>query len=229
MVELLVVITILAVLAALGLVVGNKMLAKGKATQLINNLRQMAPVFNTYAAENQLRLPACNGPEIQADGSVADMQWNEVLLTYLFPDTDAARFKTEQWWDSNRSLMRNPLFEDDASPNPWTPLNPGYGYNLMLAENYSLMVDEGIPGEAELLATRVPTGALDEPSRTPLVAPYDNYYYRLNESEVGRFSTVETLQRFMTDGKLPILFLGGNVELLSPIEYGTRELDEMPR
>ncbi len=224
LIELLVVIAILATLAAIGMVVGTKMLKKGKASQIVGNMRQMAPLFSVYAAENQLKLPACNGPVMQPDGSIADMQWHEVLLTYLYPDVDPASFKTQNWWDSNSTFLRNPLFDENAKPNGFAPLNPGYGYNLMLAENYQLMSDD--TGDA--LSVRVPTAVLDTPSRTALVATYDSYYFRFDDSELDRFKTSETLTTFLNEGKIPVLFMGGNVDLIAPREYATRGLAEIP-
>lgn len=228
LIELLVVIAILATLAALGMMVGGKMLEKAKKSQLVNNMRQMAPVFSTYAAENQLKLPACNGPVQQPDGSIANMQWHEVLLTYLYPKDDPERFKTEAWWDSNKTFLRNPLFEEDARPSGFTPLNPGFGFNMMLAENYQLMEDDEELNNEDVLEIRVPTAILDSPSRTPLVAPYDNYIYRFDTPELQRFNSSETLERFLNEGQIAILFMGGNVELLVPREYSTRDLDKVP-
>lgn len=227
LVELLVVIVIIASLAGLAFTVGPKMLARGKATQSMQNLRQIAPLLTMYAADHNMKLPALKGPATLPDGSVEDLQWNEVCLTMLFPETDPAEFRTKKWWDSNETVLRNPLFKASAKPRGWTPLNPGYAFNEMIPENLAIASTGTAPEHDELLTVSVSLAVLDDPSRTPLIAPCDNYYFRYDPEEMESFKN-GTLKEFLSEGKVPVLFVDGHVESISPAQYLQRELHLMP-
>jgi prepilin-type N-terminal cleavage/methylation domain-containing protein/prepilin-type processing-associated H-X9-DG protein len=227
LVELLVVITIIAVLAALSVGAVTKMLAKAKATKEAENLRQMGPMFTIYASGNNMTLPPCKVSVDNEDGTSVEMHWHETLLTLLFPDTDPAKFKTKAWWDGNDTFIRNPLFEETATPRGWTPLNPGYGMNEMIAENLALASTGVVPPRAELHVTKTPLAALAEPGRTPLIAPCDNYFFRYDPAEIAGFKS-GTLKDFLFEGKFPVLFVDGHVETVTPSEYLARKLYLLP-
>ena len=226
LVELLVVIAIIAVLAALSFTVGPKMLRKAKATEAMQNLRQLGPLLSTVAADHEMKLPAILGPVVQPDGTTLDLQWNEVCLATLFPDTAPADFKTTQWWYKKKVFLRNPLLTETAKPRGWTPLNPGYAFNEMIAENLET-AKGAIPAHADLVAIRVPLAALSDPGRMPLIAPCDNYFYRYDAAEVAGFES-GTLKDLTNDGKVPVLFVDGHIEVMTPEDYVTRKLFEVP-
>lgn len=226
LVELLVVIVIIATLAALSFTMGPKMLKKAKATEAMQNLQQIGPLLSTIAADHQMKLPAALGPVLQPDGTTKDLQWNEQCLALLYPDSAPATFKTKDWWNKNKVLLRNPMFEEDAKPRGWAPLNPGYAINEMIAEN--LAAAKGpIPAHDILLTISVPLAALGDPGRTPLIAPCDNFFFRYDAAEIASFKS-GTLQDLTTDGKIPVLFVDGHVEVMTPDEYLTRKLYEVP-
>ena len=159
---------------------------------------------------------------MQSDGTTADLQWNEVCLAMLLPDAKPADLKSKVWWDKNKTAFKNPLFK--AS----TPLNPGYGLNQMIPENVAIATGGSAPSQDELLTIRVPLAALSEPSRTPLIAPFNNYFYRFDEAELKGFDKAP-LKDLMTDGKIPILFLDGHIESMTPSDYTDRKLSEVPK
>ena len=226
LVELLVVIVIIAALAALSFTVGPKILRKAKATEAMQNLRQLGPLMSAIASDNEMKLPAILGPVVQPDGTSPILQWNEVCLTTLYPDTAPADFKTKQWWDGKKVFLRNPLLQETAKPRGWAPLNPGYAFNEMIAEN--LAAAKGpIPAHADLVAISVPLAALGDPGRTPLIAPCDNYFYRYDAAEVAGFKS-GTLKDLTTDGKVSILFVDGHIEIMTPDDYVARKLFEVP-
>jgi len=227
LVELLVVILIIIVVAAFTFTAVTKMLAKGKATKEMSNLRQMGPLFTIYATDNNMSLPPCKIEVEQPDGTTASRQWHEALLAELYPDADPADFKTKDWWNRNEPFIRNPLFKETAKPRGWSPLNPGYGLNEMIAENLAIAATGVAPPHEELLTVSTPLAVIAEPSRIPLVAPCDNYFYRYDDAELGGFKS-GTLQDFLSEGKVPVLFVDGHVEAITPKEYSTRRLDEMP-
>lgn len=227
LVELLVVIAVVATIAGLSYSLIPKLMARGKAAKDLGNLRQMSPLFGAYAADHQMKLPACKGPVVQADGTTEDMQWNEVLLAIAFPDTDPAEFRTKEWWDRNECFMRNPLFRKSALPRGWEPLNPGYGFNEMIPENLALASAGIVPPHAELQKVSTPLAALADTGRTPLVAPCDNYYFRYDTEQLKAFEN-STLKDFLSNGKVPVLFVDGHVETISPSEYEERKLYLVP-
>jgi prepilin-type processing-associated H-X9-DG protein len=98
--------------------------------------------------------------------------------------------------------------------------------NGMIAENLAALSDDAKSPE-ELDAVSTPLAAIPEPPRTPLVAPSDNYTFRYDETEIGSFRT-GTLKEFLSNGQVPVLFVDGHVETISPAEYSNRNLDEMP-
>lgn len=224
LVELLIVITIIMILATLSVFIGNKMLMRSRATLMASNMRQMAPLFRIYSNDhNDLLLP-CKSDQLLPDNTVSEMIWHEVLLTMMYENSDPANFKTEEWWENNNNcFLKNPLFRTSDTPRGWEPLNPGYGYNLKLPENH--MANEGLSGDAE--SAEISINVIEDPGRSPLIAPCDNYFYRYDEAEIQEF-TGGTLSKFLSDGRFPVLFLGGQVEMVRPDEYISRRLHEMP-
>lgn len=227
LVELLVVIALLGILASIVSIVGRNMIRKSKAMQMAGNMKQMAPLFQIYATEHLNQILPCKSEQRQADDSTAEMIWHEVMLSMLYEDIDPAQFKTEEWWKSNKSFLQNPLFRPGDKPRGWAPLNPGYGYNLKLPENYQLAASTSTSSQADPESFAVPLAALTEPTRTPIIAPCDNYYYRYDESQIAEFTT-GTLANFLTEDQFPVLFLGGNIEMMRPKDYINRKLHQMP-
>jgi prepilin-type N-terminal cleavage/methylation domain-containing protein/prepilin-type processing-associated H-X9-DG protein len=227
LIELLVVIAIVAGIAGLSYTLIPKLMARGKAARELGNLRQMSPLFGSYAADHQMKLPACKGPVVQADGTTEDLQWNEVLLALVYSSTDPAEFRTKDWWDRNDCFMRNPRFKESAQPRGWEPLNPGYGLNEMIPENLALASTGVVPPRAELQTVSTPLAALADPGRTPLVAPCDNFFFRYDTEQLKTFGN-STLKDFLSNGKLPVLFVDGHVETISPSEYEERKLYLVP-
>ncbi len=224
LVELLVVIVIIAALAAISLTIGPKMMAKAKATESMQNIRQLGPLLASYAADNSMKLPAAKGPYRLEDGTSSDLQWNEVCLVMTYPQTNPSEFRTKKWWKSNKSFIRNPLLKESAD---WNPLIPGYALNLMIPENLATASGRAVPSQADLLASSVPLAVLSDPSRTPLIAPCNNYFYRYNAAEISSFTT-GALKTLLSDGKVPVLFVDGHLETISPSEYLSRQLHLIP-
>jgi prepilin-type processing-associated H-X9-DG protein len=68
---------------------------------------------------------------------------------------------------------------------------------------------------------------LADPGRTPLVAPCDNFFFRYDTEQLKTFGN-STLKDFLSNGKLPVLFVDGHVETISPSEYEERKLYLVP-
>ena len=118
------------------------------------------------------------------------------------------------------------MFKETAKPRGWTPLNPGYAFNEMIAENLAA-AKGSVPDHSELVAINVPLAALADPGRTPLIAPCDNYFYRYDSGEINGFKS-GTLKELLSDGKFPVLFVDGHIEVMTPEDYLKRKLSEIP-
>lgn len=226
MVELLVVIAIIAVLASVAFMLGPKMLKRAKGTEAMSNLRQISPILSTYASEHDNKLPAIRGAVVQADGTTTDQYWHEACLAVMFPNTDAREFKSMDWWKKNKTIFRNPLLKDKAKPRGFSPSTPGYGMNEMVAENLSRAAGETPSHDANLVMT-VSMASVAEPARTPIVAPSDNFFYRYDDAELSGFGR-GTMKDLLIEDKMPVLFLDGHTESITPKEYSNRRLARMP-
>ncbi len=223
LVELLVVIAIIAALAAISVSVSRKMLGKAQASQAVQNLRQIGAVLITHATDHSMKLPAAKAADtLLPDGTTAvGLQWTEACLLIVYPDTPVAEFRKDQWWESTKSFMRNPMLKESAG---WTPLNPGYAMNLMVAQN---LAAAQTPQSTADLATVVSLASIPDPERTPIVAPNNISTYTYDTAEIAKFDE-SPLKELLSDGKAPILFVDGHVESMTPEEYANKNLDEMP-
>jgi len=227
LVELLVVIVIIATLAATVFTVVPRMMQKAKASEAMQNMYQIGLLFAAYSSDHGMKLPAANGKVIMADGTSANLQWNEVCLALLYPDTPPSDFKTDSWWKNNKTFLNNPLFKETATPRGRSPLNPGYGLNEMIPENLAIASTGIIPTHEELLTISVPLASLGDPGRTPLIAPCDNYFFRYDEAQLQMFKS-GTLKELLNEAKFPLLFVDGHIEVISPREYLERKLFQVP-
>lgn len=226
LVELLVVIAIIAVLASVAFTLGPKMLKKAKGTEAMSNLRQISPILSTYASEHNNKLPAIRGAATLPDGTTSDQYWHEACLAVMFPNTEPREFRSTDWWKKNKTIFKNPLLKDNARPRGFSPTTPGFAMNEMVAENLT-RVTGGTPSHDENLTTTVAMASVPDPARTPIVAPSDNFFYRYDDAELGGFQK-GTLKDLLIEDKVPVLFLDGHVESISPKDYSNRKLAKMP-
>ena len=212
LVELLVVIVIVASLAALALTLGPRMMARARFTESMQNLRQVTPLLTTYAADNNMTLPPVEGDVRLPDGSIEMLQWNELCLTLIYPETDLSTMRNKTWWDTNKVVLKNPMYK--AS----TALTPGFAMNEMIAINIDASND---------LTTAIPLSLIRDSSRTPLIAPYTDFHYKFSSGEVAAFDKAP-LADLLSEGKLPVAFVDGHLETMTPKEYVNRKLNEQP-
>lgn len=106
LIELLVVISILCILAALGLPISRAMLKKGEATKCLGNLRNIGIAAMSYAADNSMKLP-------MTSHKGAANQWAVTLQPYA---SDSIKFKCPS--DPEKSRERSFAINDMLTPNP---------------------------------------------------------------------------------------------------------------
>jgi hypothetical protein len=178
----------------------------------MQNIRQIAPLLTTYAADNNMTLPPVDGDVRLPDGTVEMLQWNEVCLTLLYPDTELSTMQNKTWWDKNKVILKNPMYK--AS----TPKQPGYAMNDLLASNIDASNDMSSP---------IPLSLIPDASRTPIIAPHTDFHYSLDSGEVAAFGKAP-LADLLSEGKMPIVFVDGHLETMTPKEYLSRKLNEQP-
>lgn len=212
LVELLVVIVIIASLAALALTLGPRMMARARFTESMQNIRQVAPLLTVYASDNNMTLPPVEGSVRLPDGTVEYLQWNELCLMLLYPESELSTMKNSTWWNTNKVILKNPMYKDSK------PLTPGYAMNEMLAINID---------ESNDLTTAIPMSLIRDSSRAPLIAPYTDFHYKFDSGEVSSFDNSPQAD-LLSEGKLPVVFLDGHLETMTPKQYVDRKLDEQP-
>jgi len=213
LVELLVVMAIIAVLASVAFTMGPKMKKRGEAAKSIQNMRQIGAMAGIYCADNSMKLPAS---EVKLDpaGTIGDTIWHEALLYLAYPDVDKSKIKWDiPWWNSTQPFMRNPVMTATSKPRAFKPWFCGYAYNYQITAKLGGYNDNFSP----------PLASFSEPARTPLVAPFSNRFYKASDL------TGADMKAFLVDNKMPVLFVDGHVESMSPSEYVSRKLDEMPK
>lgn len=115
-IELLVVISIICILAALGLPISRAVLEKGNATQCLGNLRNIGMAAMSYAADNAMKLPMTSHK-----GSAN--QWAVTLQPYA---SDSIKFKCPS--DPTKSRERSFAINDMLTPNPCKAVFLDYSY-----------------------------------------------------------------------------------------------------
>jgi prepilin-type N-terminal cleavage/methylation domain-containing protein len=223
LIEVLVVITIIAIIAALSFSMLPKIMRRAKGAEVMQNMRQIAPMFMAYAGDHASKLPPANGPVTLPDGTTQTLQWNVTCLTLLYPDTAVATFSAGNWWRDNKTILKNPLFKTS------TALNPGYGFNLKLPQNIATAKGDPAISDAEALTTQIPIAAITEPNRAPLIAPCNVYTYKYEDAATVTSFKTGVLKDLTVDDKIPVLFVDGHSENMTPTEYVNRKLFELPR
>lgn len=223
MVELLVVITIIATLAAVGFTLGPKMMKRGTSAKSIQNMRQIGALLIGYAVDNSSRLPAAQGSVADGNGGfVEGLYWHQALVAQIYPDTDPAQLKNNSWWESTNPIFHNPQCTSKSKPYPLKHWNQGFAMNRMIAKNLGHDSGNWSPGMGGAAEYGVPLGLIPEPARTPIIAPRANFHY------FGGDLTGAGMEDFLVDKQLPILFIDGHVETMAPSEYISRKLDLVP-
>lgn len=213
LVELLVVITIIAVLAAVAFTLGPKMKKRGEFAKSVQNLRQIGSMMGVYSSDNSLKIPAL---KVAADplGPVEEVLWHEALLFLAYPDVDKTKIKWDtSWWDANKPFLRNPLMTATSKPKAFKPWFNGYSYNYRITANLGGFSESFSP----------PLTSITDPARTPFVVPFWNTRY--TPADVAGAD----MKSFLVDNKMSVLFVDGHIEAMTTREYLSRKLDEMPK
>ena len=216
LVELLVVITIIITLAALGFVTMGKMRQRADAVKQTSIVHQIGPLMVLHATDNAGSLPAT--VTTKEKGS---LHWHQAVHAVISSHLSVSKIKSSEYWEKMDPLVKNPLYKKPVGNLKLAPWCPGYGMNTKIVDNLRLPVDYS---NGEWQANKaIPLSAIGDTARTPLIAPAPDYHYGTIKDKDPR------LEQFLIKNQLPVLFVDGHVETISPKEYTERKLDLMPR
>jgi prepilin-type N-terminal cleavage/methylation domain-containing protein len=223
LVELMVVIVIIATLAAVGFMMGPKMKQRSAAAKSMQNMRQIGPLMMAYATEHSFKLPGMRPRFKDSSGALVDgLHWHQALASQLFPEAEKTDLESDQWWEENQPLLRNPLYSKKLLPLKLAAWHQGYAMNRQIMQN--LGFNGSWDSETGPNAKDIPLASIPDQARTPLVAPrVDDWHYAA--ADLGAKNNAG----FIIDDKLPILFVDGHIEEMRPSEYVTRDYDNVPK
>lgn len=224
LVELLVVITIIVTLAAISSVALQRLRTRANEAKSIKNIQQIGTMVGIYTAENSSCLPAIKAISEKPDGTKIATDWYIALLALSYPDVDLSKFSTPEWWEQNKPYMRNPLLANERF-KPWFN---GYAMNFSLANNAFPGATGAFGSGSGADSQPIPLSKIPEPSRTPVVSTTRNWFYKV--ADLTALTAPSNLDKgLLMDGKVPVCFVDGHVETMTPQDYVSRNLGSMPK
>ncbi len=203
LIELLTVIAIIGVLAAILIPVVGKVRSSARNAQCVSNLRQIGSAFQSFATDNRNLWPAWNETNFIANypGVTAPRWHSSALAPYV--GAQPANVQNSPW--AQAVLDGTSIFRCPSADSSGFDLNSawqlGYAYNLMIP-----------PGSRTSFNTleRARPSTLSSPSRTVVVA--DSTNHRIDGDRMG--SVIEAGNQ-RHSGKVNLLFADGHVNSLS--------------
>ncbi len=219
LVELLVAIAIIAALVGTSAVMAPKILKKGQQTKMVANMRQMASAFTAYTIEHSNRLPPAVTPAEESEVRV-ETYWFMYLEQQLTGGSLEKFTKDAYWKSKNQSIFVNSMHPKKSLGKK----SPGYGINLLLPVNIAESRGDTVLIEDAPFAA-VNMALVRDPERTPIVMPHWEFAYKCDRVEASS----KLFAPYTVNNRLPVLFLDGHTETMTPKEYVARKLDRAPR
>ena len=193
LIELLTVIAIIGILAAIIIPVVGKVRDSARKTQCVSNLRQIGSSMRLYANENRGNFPPMSPP--LAGGGTGT--WVDAIFPYL-----ATRAPNALGAVPSGALLGT-VFICPKGTDP-SPNNNTYGYN------------EGLPRQGAAFDTQPKTiNTVDSPGQTMLALDYNQRRFQLTYN--NKISASATRH----DGTLNLVFVDGHVGSMTESAFST--------
>ena len=218
LVELLVTIALIAGLAGLSSVFIPRAIRQAKQTKVTMAMKQMSSAFTAYATDHSNRLPP---PVTKSSDSEAKVEtyWF-MYLEQQVAGGELEKYTTDSYWKGqNRSIFVNNMHPVKDLKRTST----GFAMNVLLAKNVALSRGEELDPE-EYPYTTVNLATIKAPEKCAIVMPHWSYSYKCDQIE----STNKRFAPYAVREKLPVLFLDGHIDPLTPKEYAKKKLDRYP-
>lgn len=217
LVELLVVIAIIAVLVSTTAVMAPRIRKKGMQSKSVTNLRQMTTLLTSYANDHSNRMPPPVTPAKESEAE-KDTYWYAYLQQEI-SNKELPSLVKDDWWKQNQTIFQNPL-------HPKKDLkyaSVGYAMNTALAGNIAAARDEELdPADSKF--TPVNLATIREPERIPIVMPHWSWGYTCDPREAAD----KRFKPYTVTDRLPVLFLDGHIDSMTPKEYAKKKLNLAP-
>lgn len=220
LVELLVVITIVIVLAAISFSVAPRMKKRGDAVKNITTIKQIGALSALYTADNAGRLIPLRTDAQDSKGNWSiGIDWTVAIMTYAYPQATVQQIQDKNWWLANKPFMANPLKKDFLTTSKFQAGKPGFGMNSMLGYKLNPPGTWGLPGEGGSQSQGVMISKIDRPSRTVLFSTTPDYHFNNNTFKDP------ACQSLIIDGKVPMMFVDGHIESVAVKSYVPENYD----
>ena len=213
LVELLTVIAVIGILAAILVPVISGVRDRATKAKSVSNLHQIGAAMLMYASANQGNIvPA-------ADLRGNDRQWYILLSPYAAGEADNANDTDilEVFWDPGWEP------ETTSAGNTKTWLT-GFGFNALPYSNQSRRWNKIRPGQDDFRYFKM--NQLEHPGRRIAVAPSTFYWVRSDGPKASQLRDVDS-GRY--DGNPPYLMFDGHVTTLTPEQAATGSSIPAPR
>jgi len=206
LVELLVVITIIAVLAGLAVPVVRTALQKSKETESAAHLRQLALGMLAHAGDNDGRLMATVAP--------GNVQWNKSEIGELFQYLEPRENPQNGWNHIKGTIFETPL------PTSTNMNRNTYGKNSHLGHSVSS------PGNLHgaLAYSEIPLSRVQLPASAALILDFRVSNFTITQSSFD--DKLEFAFDRYNGKKIQVAFVDGHVEPITREEYTALRYDD---
>lgn len=210
LVEILVVVSIIAVIALLSLSMIRKGLDAARTSASITNLKNLHSGIMTYAADHGMQLPVnwwSSTPEFPVGSR--DLYWYKAMAKYLYPDV----YERAPSYYGSPLLIRDTGYKDTPLVSP-NAENRNDSYISVSSYGYNFKFD--ITNRPYTYLSRYDNSRTcmfaDNSGRTHVLGPGPPGHARVINPRNGASG------RFKADGKAAAIYLDGHAETLSAVQ-----------